>query len=108
MCEDEAGWDWEQLLRSYVEILKNKYAQSDKRLTFCWEVSRCKNHTADHSEHMGVYNKDIRWRVNMMAPVTKYLTLFNIIIRKVELDQVSIEQDFVQLHLYIEWGRNIG
>ena len=32
------GRSWLKLrttLRSYVEILKNKYAQSDKRLTFC-------------------------------------------------------------------------
>ena len=94
------GRSWLKLrttLRSYVEILKNKYAQSDKRLTFCWEVSRCKNHTADDSEHMDVYNKDIRWRVNMMAPVTKYLTLFNIIIRKVKFGQVLTEQDFTQI-----------
>ena len=61
-----------------------------------------RKHNADDSEHMDVYNKDIsltgRWWAQSLFDT---LTALNIIIHKVELDQVLIEQDFVQLHLYI-------
>ena len=57
-----------------------------------------KKHTADDSEHMDVYNKDIsltgRWWAQSLFDT---LTWLNVIIRKVKFGKVLTEQDFYQI-----------